>query len=407
MQRVIFLNRFFPPDHSATSQLVGDLAFYLVSCGYDVHVITSRQLYDDAKSQLPAEETKSGVHVHRVNTTRFGRAKLLGRAIDYFSFYVAAGRKLLSVARRTDVAVAMTDPPLISIVALYAAGRRGAYLVNWLQDIYPEVAAQLAVPLLRGPILDSLMRLRDRCMKRAAANIVVGHGMAAKLAGRGIIQDRVRVIPNWAEDEDVVPIEPDLNPLRRKWQLEGKFVVGYSGNLGRAHEFDTLLAAAERLRQRSDIVFACIGGGHLFDELAQIVEERGLSNFKFFGYQDRSALRYSLSAPDVHWVSLRPQLEGLIVPSKIYGIAAAGRPVIAIGAKDGEIAGMVQHYRCGAVIEPGNTDGLMASILQLQSDIALRAEMGRNARAMLDAHFTRRSALARWRDAFASLRYAP
>jgi colanic acid biosynthesis glycosyl transferase WcaI len=403
VQRIVFLNRFFPPDHSATSQLLGDVAGHLAACGQEVHVITSRQIYDDPQARLPAEETLDGVHVHRVATTQFGRSKLIGRAFDYFSFYASAGPALSSLTRPGDVVVAMTDPPLISLVATQVATRRHAYLVNWLQDIYPEVAAQLGLPFLKGPLLPSIINLRDRTLKKAAANIVVGEQMADKLASRGIAKNRIQVITNWTEDEEILPVTPELNPLRQTWQLADKFVVGYSGNLGRAHEFDTILAAAERLSNNSNIVFVCIGGGHMLDRLAQKVKDRGLRNFKFFGYQDRTVLRYSLSVPDVHWVSLNPKLEGLIVPSKIYGIAAAGRPVIAVCARHGEIAKMVEQYACGRVVEPGDVDALVELIVQLYGDRALCAEMGRNARTMLDAHFTRQQSLARWRQLFEDL----
>jgi glycosyltransferase involved in cell wall biosynthesis len=221
--------------------------------------------------------------------------------------------------------------------------------------------------------------------------------MADKVASRGILKDRIHVIANWSEDDEIVPVAASDNPLRREWGLENKFVVGYSGNLGRAHEFDTVLGAAERLRSNSDIVFLCIGGGHLLNALAKSVQERGLGNFRFMDYQDQALLKFSLCASDVHWISLKPEVEGLIVPSKVYGIAAAGRPVIAICAKNGEIAKLVEQYQCGCVVEPGNADALVNSILQLSQDIELRTKMGRHARAMLEAHFTRRQALERWR----------
>ena len=186
--------------------------------------------------------------------------------------------------------------------------------------------------------------------------------------------------------------------MRREWGLENKFVVGYSGNLGRAHEFDTVLAAAELLRTNSDIVFLCTGGGHLLNRLVKCVQERDLGNFLFKDYQDNAVLKYSLGVPDVHWISLKPEVEGLIVPSKVYGIAAAGRPIIAICAKDGEISAMVEQYQCGVIVEPGNADALVNSILQLSKDTALRTKMGRQVRSMLEAHFTRRQALELWRS---------
>jgi len=271
-------------------------------------------------------------------------------------------------------------------------------LVNWLQDIYPEVAIELGVPFLKGPILQAISYLRDRSLKDAAANVVLGDLMADKVAARGVLQDRIHVIANWSEDDEIVPVAAGDNPLRRQWGLESKFVVGYSGNLGRAHEFDTVLGAAERFRNNPDIVFLCIGGGHLVNALAKSVQDRGLGNFRFLDYQDQSVLKLSLCAPDVHWISLKPALEGLIVPSKVYGVAAAGRPLIAICSKDGEIAKMVDQYQCGIVVEPGNVNALVNAILALSNDVAARIEMGQRARAMLEANYSRQQALARWRS---------
>jgi glycosyltransferase involved in cell wall biosynthesis len=363
-----------------------------------VRVITSQQLYDDPQARLPPQESLNGVQVHRVPTTHFGRSNLAGRAIDYFSFYVSAWRALLSAAQADDVVVAMTDPPLVSLIAMRVAKCRRAHLVNWLQDIYPEIAVELGVPFLKGPIPKLIANLRDRSLKAAAANVVLGNHMAEKVAARGIAKDRIHIIANWTEDDDVVPVAASENPLRREWGLEDKLIVGYSGNLGRAHEFDTVLAAAERLRNNSDIVFLCVGGGHLLKQLAKSVQERGLGSFRFMDYQPKATLKFSLSVPDVHWISLRPQVEGLMVPSKVYGIAAAGRPIIAICAKHGEIAEMVEQYHCGVAVEPGNADALVNAILQLSKDAALRADMGRQSRAMLEAHYTRRQALERWQN---------
>ena len=148
-----------------------------------------------------------------------------------------------------------------------------------------------------------------------------------------------------------------------------KFVVGYSGNLGRAHEFDTILAASEHFRNDPNIIFLFIGGGHRSDELARRVKAQELSHkFRFLPYQRDEDLKYSLSVPDVHWISLRPELEGLIVPSKFYGIAAAGRPIIAVTAKNGEIASLVRAYDCGVVVEPGNSDELAKVITDLSKN---------------------------------------
>jgi colanic acid biosynthesis glycosyl transferase WcaI len=399
MRRFIFINRYFYPDQSASSQILSDLAFHLAERGHEIHVVTSQQRYGDAAAGLPRREQIKGVEVYRSASTRFGRSSLLGRGVDYASFYVSALREMGGVARPGDVLIAKTDPPLISIIAMRAARKRGAHLLNWLQDLYPEVGAELGVPLLKGPIGAQVMRLRDASLRAAKRNVVVGELMAHKVIARGIAPDRVRVIPNWADDETLKPIVNSNNSLRAEWQLQNKFVVGYSGNLGRAHEFETLLAAAEVLRGHPTLTFIFIGAGARAAEVMAQVKTRGLeSMFRFFPYQDRSLLPYSLGVPDVHWISLRPELEGLIVPSKFYGIAAAGRGIIAVTAKDGELARLVEEHQCGVVIEPGNGPGLAEALAALANNREWAVSMGGRARAMIDAKFSKQQAFAQWRS---------
>jgi glycosyltransferase involved in cell wall biosynthesis len=399
MRRLIFINRFFAPDHSATSQILSDLAFDLAGAGREVHLIASRQIYDDPKAALPERETLNGVDVHRVASTGFGRAALIGRSVDYVSFYRSVGRCLNGLVRPGDVVVAKTDPPLMAVVARPVARRNGARLVNWLQDIYPETAVELGVPFMRGPVAASLVALRNATLREATATVVVGDLMARKVEALGAPAEHTHVIPNWCNDEDIRLIAPADNPLRQEWNLADKFVFGYSGNLGRAHEFETVLGAAERLRGESRVAFLMIGGGKRFAELSAAVQARGLAGaFRFLPYQARALLSYSLGAADVHWVSLDPRLEGLMVPSKFYGIAAAGKPIIVIGDPNGELARLVHLNDCGFAIAPGDSETLAAILRRLSEGPQEISEMGARARKMLDAHFTRRQGLARWRQ---------
>ena len=165
-----------------------------------------------------------------------------------------------------------------------------------------------------------------------------------------------------------------------------------------------MLAAAERLRDDPRILFLMIGGGKRFDELARTVKERHLERlFRFVPYQERELLRCSLGAPDVHWISLNPELEGLIVPSKFYGVAAAGKPIIVIGAKDGELARLVQEHACGVVIAPSDAGALACTLLRLSSDSGALTEKGMRARKMLESHFTRQKGFERWRQLLGAL----
>ncbi len=400
MRRLIFVNRFFFPDHSATSQILADLAFYLAATGRESHIVTSAQIYDAPRASLPKFETVNGVKVHRVPSSRFGRGSLVGRSFDYLTFYRSARRCLIALARPGDLLVAKTDPPLLSLPVMAAARRRGAGLINWLQDLYPEVAVALDVPFIRGPFLaQQLAHRRDRSLRAAEANVVVGELMGEKLAALGVAPARIHVIPNWCNDVDVKPVARLDNPLRQAWGLQDKFVFGYSGNLGRVHEFEAVLGAAARLRADCRFVFLMIGGGKRYEALRSAVERQGLAGaFRFMPYQPQQALPQSLGVCDAHWVSLNPKLEGLIVPSKFYGIAAAGRPIVMIGDPDGELGRLVTAQSCGFVVKPGDADALVGVLQRLVHEPDTVVQMGARARHLLDARFSRAQTLQRWRQ---------
>ncbi len=398
MARIIFVNRYFAPDHSATSQLLSDLAFHLAAKGREVHVIAANETYGGGAT-LPAEETLNGVHVHRVASGGFGRSGLAARAADYVVLYAAMGRAAFRLVRAGDVIVAKTDPPLLSIPLSLVAKVRKARLVNWLQDLYPEVAIALGVPLLGGPAGRLLARLRDASLHGAHVNVAIGQIMGERLAARGVEASRIGVVQNWADDVGMAPAPVAANTLRRTWGLEGKFVLAYSGNLGLAHEYGTLLGAAELLRDRRDIAFLFVGGGRHIERLRQEAASRSLPHtFCFQPYQDRARLGESLCAADAHWLSLRENLEGLIVPSKFYGVAAAARATIAVTALGGEVARAVRAFDCGLVAAPGDCAGLAAAITRLADDSELCAAMGERARGMIDMHLTKEHALQRWTD---------
>jgi len=402
--KFIFFNRFFAPDLSATSQLLSDLAFHLASKGEEVVVVTSRGLYDDASADLPARETSNGVTVHRVYRSRFGRHSLWGRAFDAAALYFHFAAAAMRLAARGDCLVVMTDPPLLSVALAPVAWLKSCRLVNWLQDIYPEVALGLGVRLPRrfGALLAGA---RNLSLKFATRNVAIGERMAARLRGLGLPPESVVVVPNWCDDERVLPRPIEGNALRAEWGLSGRFVIAYSGNLGRAHEYRTLLDAAERLREEADLLFLFIGGGYLSSGLKAEVETRGLSSmFQFRPYQDAALLPLSLTAADLHWISLLPAMEGLIVPSKFYGVAAAGRGAIVIGDPEGEIASLVGRQDCGTAVESGDGAGLASLIRRLKRDPATIARWGGNARALLDDEFGRRRSLREWEKLLASLR---
>ena len=393
---VVFVNRFFHPDESATSRLLSDLAFRLVRRGVPVSIVTSRQLYENPSARLPAHEIIDGVEIFRTAGTALGRRTLAGRALDYLTFHLSAALTLMRVVHPGDVVVAKTDPPLISVVTSWVAKWRGASLVNWLQDLFPEVAIALVPAAMPRWMQSAMTRARDRSLRRAAFNVVLGERMGAILTRRGIDPDRIRVIPNWSDCDAVVPVEADCSLTRRELGLLDRFVIGYSGNFGRAHEFETLIAAARLLADDAGFAFLMTGGGAKNAPLRAAVERAGLTGFHFQGYQPAERLSDSMAAADVQLVSLLPAVEGLIVPSKVYGILAAGRPVVFVGDTDGEVARMIARHDCGIAVPVGDGPGLAEALRMLKADPVRRASMGANARHCALTRHTSEHATGQW-----------
>lgn len=391
--RLIFVNRYFHPDHSATSQLLTDLATDLSRRGWAVSVLTSRQSYEDADARLGAVDDVDGVSVRRLWSTRFGRGNLTGRALDYLTFYLSIFFALLRRASRDTIVIAETDPPLVSVPALLAVRLRGAILVNWIHDLFPEIAEELGVLRKRGLIANTLRRLRDASLRRARTNVVLGERMEEIVRARG---GATELRPNWADGTAIHPVPREENEKRRELRFGGAFIVGYSGNLGRAHDFETLFEVMRLLSGDEHIRFVFTGAGASYERLRTMTEGAGLRNVVFRAYQPRSALAESLSMPDVHLVTLRSSVEGLIVPSKFYGIAAAGRPTIMVGDERGEIASIVRRHDCGIAVGDGRSDDLADAIRGLATDRARVERMGANARTLFESHFDAPLALAAW-----------
>lgn len=395
--RVIFVNRFFYPDESATSLMLTDLAFALEGQPFALHAVTSGSHYAGSEEASPSRQKVNGTTIHRLPALQGGQSSLVRRLANFVIFYLLSFVALVRLARRGDLVVCLTDPPFGQLLCLLAAGLKGARLVNWVQDIYPETAVRLGFGSPQNPVFGVLARLRDRCWKASAANVVIGARMAEYVEQRTAGAANIQIIPNWADEEALAPLAHEDNPLRKKWGYGADdCVIGYSGNLGRAHDSETMLGAIAQLAvdAASPARFLFVGGG----AQRKVLEER-LKIYRvvrFCKYQPRERLRESLSVPDIHWLSLAPHLEGLIVPSKFYGVAAVGRPIIFIGDEDGEIARLIKQAECGRTFAPGASDALTQYLRDLSYDRAMREHLGRKARLFAEEVCARDARLAEW-----------
>lgn len=369
---VLFINRVYPPVGGATGAILAELASDLVADGWRVGVVTG-----SAPEEPTYTVTESGVHVHRVWSVPFSRQHHLQRMGAYLALYPM----LLARALRLDdydVVVTKTDPPLQLALGPLIQALTGCTLVHWAQDLYPEIAEAVGVIEPGGWLADALRRLSTWALRRHDHVFVVGRCMRARMISRGVEADRISVMPNWPPDS-VTPVPHTNNPFRTQHGMDSKFVVMYSGNMGLAHTFAPIVEAADQLRDREDIVFVLVGDGPRRSELESCVRERKLENMRFLPFQSEDQLAESLSAGDVHLVTMREGTEGLVVPSKTYGVMAAGRPCVFLGAAESEAARLVGAHDCGTVL-PNPTGAQLAEvILRWKRDPARRKAAERRA----------------------------
>jgi glycosyltransferase involved in cell wall biosynthesis len=400
--RLVFINRFFYPDGSATALMLADLVEGLAPLRLEMHVITGRAAHTPGASGAATDFPVARLSVTRLPHISAGHQSIAGRLVNFAVFYAALIVAGIARIRRGDIVICLTDPPLVGIVTALLAQLKGARLIHWVQDIYPETATRLGYGSPSNPAIRLVTRLRDWAWRRASANVVIGERMGEFLRERTVPARQVCVIPNWADEAALAPLPAEDNPVRSQWGFTSEaIVVGYSGNLGRAHDAATMLGAAAIFAAQPDpaVSFLFIGGGAKHALLATADADARLAKMiSARPYRPRGELRQSLAVPDIHWLSLEPELEGLIVPSKFYGAAAAGRPLIFIGDPQGEIAALITEAECGASFAKGDAAGVAEYLLLLARDAELRQRLGSNAREYCLAHLSRDRRMAQWQS---------
>lgn len=379
---MLILNQYYWPDHSAVAQLATELAEDLVAFGHEVTVISSSGSYLGGSRQ-PFRDCRLGVRILRVRCSSLGKRNLAGRLTDYLTFFVMALVRAVCLPRQ-DVVVVTSSPPFLAAVGVILRLLRGSRLVYWLQDVYPALAVRFG---LASP--DSLLVRLATCLgsslyRRADAVVALGSAMARVVQETGGQQVRVCIIPNWADGKKIRPVAHGDNQFRREHGFEGKRVVLYSGNMGRAHDFATILSAALEMKANESIVFAFVGDGARKMEVEAAA--RGSSTIRVIPYQSSDRLSESLSAGDVHVVSQAPATLGLMEPSKLYGVLAVGRPVLYIGPADSEAARTVVKERVGRVVQCGDVVGTVSALKSLLQETEA---LGAHARLVFEQRYDR------------------
>ncbi|MDC0991945.1 glycosyltransferase family 4 protein [bacterium] len=395
--RILLINQVFYPDVAATAQHGHDLARDLVRHGHEVSVIASRSIYGQKGAALPREETVDGIRIHRVGRSLFGKSSIIARVADFALFYLAAFLKAMLLPRH-DVAVCFTTPPFIAVVGRILRAVKGTKFVYWVMDLYPDLPIACGVMRAGSPSSRFFEALNRSCLRSADAVVVLGRCMADLVRSKGVDDDRVHLIGVWSDQEEVKPIPRDRNPYRAEWGVGDRTLVMYSGNFGIGHDVDTFLEAARILSTDDRVRFAFVGGGKKKIRVEEFIADHGLESSCIIApYQPRERLDELLSAADVHLVSLLEGVEGIMVPSKLFGILAAERPAIFIGDASSEISRVILENDCGGSVRQGDIASLVELIGNFSSNSDACQSSGRRARAALVDEHGARHRLHSWR----------
>lgn len=388
--RLLVFNQYYWPGVEATAHLLAQLCEELAS-DFEVTVVTGRlRMF----AEQPGRAVHNGVEVVRVASTTYERTRLGPRGINYVTFLLGALKVGLTMPR-PDVVFCMTDPPVIGNVALAVARRFRVPLVVVSQDVFPEIAVELG-RLENQTLIGLLRRMIGFHLARADRVVAIGEKMRGRLEAKGAPPARVRVIPNWVDTSAVEPMPRD-NDWAREHGFVGEFVVMHSGNIGHAQSLDTLVAAATFLRDVKGLTVAIIGSGARRAALIERAERLQADPVRFFEYQPIDVVSKSLSAADIHYVGLAGGLAGYVVPSRVYGILAVGRPLIVAADADSETAQLVEDVGCGVLIPPGRPDLLAAAIRDAHNGRYDLERMGRLGREYVLREADKRVAVDRYR----------
>jgi colanic acid biosynthesis glycosyl transferase WcaI len=395
---VTLVNQYYLPDVASSGQHLADLVDELVRQGHPVEILTSRSAYEGGRLRAPTREVRGSVTIRRLPSwgprSRRTRFRLLDALIWHFFVLV-----WLTFHAR-PIVVTLTSPPCLTVWGTWHAWLHGSRHVAWTMDLHPDVEFALGVLSRRSPVGRALAHLDRFSLRRAHRVIALGPTQKRLLVSKGVRPERVVVVPIW-------PSGPSLSPAAEARSSERPLEVLYSGNAGLTHRFDEVLEAARRLQEKERPVrFTFAGGGALRPDLERLVAEERLHNVHFAGYMPLEAVPRRFSEADVHLVTLRPEMSGIAVPSKLQTALALGRPVIFVGGADAEAAIWLREGG-GLVFGPGEGAALAAALEALASDAARRGALGREARALYERRFRKAPACLRMVEAVTGRPSAP
>jgi len=376
---LLILSQVYPPDAASVGQHMADVASAMAARGHHTVVLTADRGYDDPARRFPRREWLGGAEIRRLPFSSFGKRSIAMRVFGGLSFALQAVWISLRLGRIDRVLVS-TSPPLTQLAGLLVSRIRRAPLTLWVMDLNPD--QMVALKLLRPghPVVKAFDWLNRRVLARARDVIVLDRFMAERVLAKLDVRDKLTVLPPWPHEDHVAPTPKEGNPFRWQHGLDGKFVVMYSGNHGPSNPLTTALDAALRLRDDPRFAFVFVGGGIGKAEVDAVAGPTILS----LPYEPLERLRYSLSAADVHLVTLGDDVVGIVHPCKVYGAMAVARPILLIGPEQSHVGDLLAREEIGWRVAHGDVDGLVRLLRSLaDKDGRELLEMGQRARSAL------------------------
>lgn len=382
--KVLLLNQCFHPDVMATSQQLTHLAVGLSESGHEVTVIAGDRGYDNPGVRFPRRERWQGITIIRIPSLALGKETRFRRAVNFASFLILCSFRLLLLGK-FDVVVALTSPPLISVLGSLFVQLKGGKFFFWVMDLNPDEA--IAAGWLKEGSLTSnvLGKLLGYSLRHSHRVIVLDRFMKQRVLAKGIQEEQIVVLPPWSHDGTVSYDQDCRRAFRERHNLHEKFVVMYSGNHSPCHPLDTLLDAALRLSNRDEISFCFVGGGSEQAKVRSFAERHSLKNLKCIPYQSLADLSGSLSAADLHAVVMGDGFAGIVHPCKVYNILKIGTPFLYVGPEESHVSDIAAQETNGYMIysaKHGEADRVADYIM----DAAIRKSAGQVESRPASAH---------------------
>jgi colanic acid biosynthesis glycosyl transferase WcaI len=380
---LLVISQTFVPDPASVGQHMADVAAEMARRGHRVVVYTARRGYDDPTVEYPARETRDGVEIRRLRFSSFGKKSILTRVLGTATFLAQALFVCLFSPRLKGIFFS-TSPPMAGVAASIARIFRRVPIAYWAMDLNPDQLIAMKKIKPRGPVALLLEGVNRFILWNSDLVIALDRFMEDRLRARAVLEGKLLVMPPWPHETADEPVPHETNPFREKHLLRDKFVIMYSGNHSQANPLDTLLRATLQFKDEDSMRFLFVGGGIGKKEVEAFIRDHGLKNVVSLPYQPLAELRYSLSAADVHVVSLGEEMVGIIHPCKIYGAMAVARPILFLGPKPSHVSDLLDEHRFGLHVAHGEVEGAVDAIRQLRRTPPLQlSEMGHTAQHVL------------------------